>query len=333
MKKTILLLFLATGLFVACDQNDIQETPPADKAFVIDMDEAEDLEFYDEETIESRRPPTFNTIQAAINCTGVLPLLQEGKRTLFAPTDKAFAKLGLGPDNVCDIPLDQLTAILAYHVSVENVSRREQGCIEMLDGNIAHMTQVRRRPFINGTRIRGGFTQRQEGSELRLYIINEVLTVPTENIVATASSIDVFSSLVAAIGAADPAIAAALSDEEAIWTVFAPTNDAFAALLSDLGLNSLEELVEVLGVENLSTVLLYHVADACAFSNDLRNGQRITTLQGENVTVNLRVPGIVDKTGVVAPLNTDVGIDVLTSNGIVHTIDKVLLPEAILEQL
>ncbi|MDX1942465.1 MAG: fasciclin domain-containing protein, partial [Saprospiraceae bacterium] len=129
-----------------------------------------------------------------------------------------------------------------------------------------------------------------------------------------------------------PAIAAALSDPNQILTVFAPTNEAFAELISALGANSLEDLVAQVGVEALSTILLYHVVDSCAFSNDLRNGQNLTTLQGEKLKVDLRNLSIIDKTD--APANlVPAGLDILTSNGIVHTIDKVLLPDAILENL
>ncbi len=69
-----------------------------------------------------------------------------------------------------------------------------------------------------------------------------------------------------------------------------------------------------------------------ALSNDLQNGQLLTTLQGEQLRVNLRNLSIIDKTNTPAGLVTS-GLDILTSNGIVHTIDKVLLPNAILENL
>jgi len=186
--------------------------------------------------------------------------------------------------------------------------------------------------FINDSRIYLGWTQRGHGYKLRVYAITDVLLPPTDNIVATAASVSDFSSLVAAVLAADPAIAAALSDEDAIYTVFAPTNQAFADLVLALGYNDLNDLVAGIGVNALSTVLLYHVADACAFSNNLSDGQSIATLQGETVDVDLNNLSLIDKSGAPAGL-VPTGLDVLTSNGVVHTIDKVLLPQAIINAL
>ena len=85
-------------------------------------------------------------------------------------------------------------------------------------------------------------------------------------------------------------------------------------------------------MEGLSTILLYHVVDACAFSNDLRNNLELETLQGETITVDLKNLAIEDKTGTPAPLDAE-GLDILTSNGIVHTINKVLLPQVIIDAL
>jgi len=138
--------------------------------------------------------------------------------------------------------------------------------------------------------------------------------------------------LVSAVLAADPAVAAALSDETAIYTVFAPTNQAFDDLIAALGLADLNDLVNTLGVPNLTTVLLYHVYGGCAFSNDLSDGQMIPTLQGETLEVDLQNLTILDKSTSPAGL-VPTGLDVLTSNGIVHTVDKVLLPQAIINQL
>ena len=127
-------------------------------------------------------------------------------------------------------------------------------------------------------------------------------------------------------------MAAALSNDDAIFTVFAPTDKAFGDLLAALGVSSLEEAVAAVGMEALTTILLYHVVDGCATSNDLRNNMMIPTLQGESVRVDLRNKTIVDKTGTGAPLVKS-GLNIRTANGYIHTIDKVLLPQAILDVL
>ena len=158
----------------------------------------------------------------------------------------------------------------------------------------------------------------------------------TMNIVETAQGTDALSSLVAALAKADEK-----ADSDLIgtlsgngpFTVFAPTNDAFAALLMQLdGFDSLEDFDTDEEKEVLATILKYHVVSgAAAASGSLENGQEITTVQGENVKINLDGGvAIVDATEMASDVVT---ADVTTSNGIVHVINKVLLPQAIVDAL
>lgn len=117
------------------------------------------------------------------------------------------------------------------------------------------------------------------------------------------------------------------------FTVFAPTNAAFAALLEDLdGYSSLEDFTDEADKEILATILEYHViVGVAAFSTDLSNGQMITTLQGEDITVNLDGGVFIDDA---SDVDAEVVLaDVEASNGVVHVIDKVLLPQAIIDAL
>lgn len=286
-----------------------------------------------DQTNQRRGYYTFNTLNQALHCTGLSDALFTGKKTIYAPSDAAFEKLGLDAHNICDaLDIGTLTNILLYHVTDSNVRLSAKGCTSMLNGEISQLSFTDHRYFINDAKLYLKWTLKGNDYKLKVYAINNVLSVPTNNIVATAAGADMFSSLVAAVLAADPGIAAALSDEDANFTVFAPTNKAFADLLGALGLGSLEELVAAIGVDALSTVLLYHVVDACAFSNNLTDGLSITTLQGEDLKVDLNNLSILDKTGSPSGLVVE-GLDILTSNGIVHTIDKVLLPQAIIDAL
>ena len=168
--------------------------------------------------------------------------------------------------------------------------------------------------------------------KLTVYAIEDVLFPAEGNIVGTAVAADDFNVLVSAVLAADPSIAAALSDEDAVFTVFAPTDAAFGDLLAALGLNSLEEAVAAVGVEGLSTILLYHVVDGCAVSNTLIDGAVIPTLSGETITIDLDNLSIIDKSGAPSGLIPSL-LDIRTSNGVIHAIDKVLLPQAIIDAL
>lgn len=162
---------------------------------------------------------------------------------------------------------------------------------------------------------------------------------PTEekNIVETAQGVSDLSSLVAALGKADESssnnLIAALSAEDATFTVLAPSNAAFASLLARLdGFDSLEDFNTQQLQDLLATILTYHVVSGAAVaSTDLSNGQTITTLEGTTLTVGTQGGvSFTDAAGEAAKVTT---ADVETSNGIVHIIDKVLIPQAALDAL
>lgn len=339
-KVTVFVFALLTLQFcskesIVDQQLDTTDSPAISSTQnVISEEAAFDLQDFDLETgeveLRSRSYYTFNTLNQALRCTGLNGPVFEGMKTIYAPSDFAFSRLGLNEHNICDaIDKETLTSILLYHVADTTISTRQRGCVELINGDIAQLqTKFRYSLFINNSRAYRVFDQKGADYRLRVYSIDEVLTVPSATIAEAASSTDQFQVLFQAVLAADPAIAAALSDPDQILTVFAPTNQAFIDLLGLLNLPSLEALVEAIGVDGLSKVLLYHVVDGCAFSNDLVDGQMLTTLQGESLTVDLGNLQLKDATDTPAGLVAK-GLDILTSNGIVHTIDKVLLPKEI----
>ncbi len=157
------------------------------------------------------------------------------------------------------------------------------------------------------------------------------------NIVEAAQATSSISSLVAALAKADESasndLIATLSDETGTFTVLAPTNDAFADLLARLdGFDSLDDFNTEQLQDLLASILAYHVVSgASVTSGDLTEGQVITTVQGETLTVSLNGgASFTDAAGESAAVTT---ADVATSNGTVHLIDKVLLPQAALDAL
>ncbi|AWX45616.1 hypothetical protein HME9304_02643 [Flagellimonas maritima] len=160
---------------------------------------------------------------------------------------------------------------------------------------------------------------------------------PTANIVVTAQATTELSSLVSALQKADESadsdLIGALSGDGP-FTVFAPTNAAFTDLLAQLdGYSSLDDF-NTQELQNLLAVILkYHVISGdAAFSTDLSDGQTLNTLQ-EGATLQVSTQGgvfIIDATNVDAEVTT---ANVETTNGVVHIIDKVLLPQAILDEL
>lgn len=133
------------------------------------------------------------------------------------------------------------------------------------------------------------------------------------------------TTLVSAVRAI-PGLEATLQDQQAI-TVFAPTNEAFGAALDAFGATDLNDLVDKLGgAANLQTVLGFHVVPAIAFSQNLNETNIFTTLAGQQLTVN-SAPGIVTVVDAAGNTARVIQADVEIENGVVHVIDRVLLPE------
>ncbi len=134
-----------------------------------------------------------------------------------------------------------------------------------------------------------------------------------KNIVEIASANKDFTTLVAAVVAAG--LAETLSGAGP-FTVFAPTNAAFAKLPA----GTVEELIKPENKEKLAAILTYHVVASKALSSDLTNGQEIKTVNGQKVKVTIGDKVKVDGAVVITP-------DLEASNGVIHVIDSVIMPK------
>jgi uncharacterized surface protein with fasciclin (FAS1) repeats len=280
----------------------------------------------------------------------------EGPFTIFAPTNAAFAALleALGDDynSLADFDTEAekelLAKVLTYHV----VAGTAALSTDLSDGQMIATVQGENVTvsLTGGVFIQDAtdtdaavVTADVETSNGVVHIIDKVL-LPQEvldalappafpNIVATAQSVPDLSLLVDALIQADAGLVEVLSGEGP-FTVFAPTNAAFAALLDALGedFNSLADFDTAAEKELLAKVLTYHViAGTAALSTDLTEGQSLTTVQGENLGIHLT--GGVFIQDAVSDDTQVVMADVITSNGVVHVIDKVLLPQEVLDLL
>ncbi|MBS0011595.1 MAG: fasciclin domain-containing protein [Bacteroidales bacterium] len=135
----------------------------------------------------------------------------------------------------------------------------------------------------------------------------------SSDIVDLAVATDFLSTLVAAVKAAD-LVETLKSDGP--FTVFAPTNDAFAALPE----GTLESLLKPENKDQLIAILTYHVVAGKVKSTDLSDGMKAKTVQGSEITVGISSSGVkINDASVTAA-------DIMASNGVVHVIDKVILP-------
>jgi uncharacterized surface protein with fasciclin (FAS1) repeats len=110
---------------------------------------------------------------------------------------------------------------------------------------------------------------------------------------------------------------AATLQSDGPFTVFAPTNEAFAALPTE----TLETLLLPENIEDLQSVLTYHVVPGAITSDQLTDGMQVVTVNGETITIGVTADGV----SINGSANVAIA-DIETSNGIVHVIDSVLLP-------
>jgi transforming growth factor-beta-induced protein len=270
--------------------------------------------------------PQFSTLVAAVQAAGLVDTLSgPGPFTVFAPTNAAFdallAELGLtAPQLLANKPL--LTQVLTYHVLAS------RSLAESLTDGLARTT-VLGQPIqfergAHGLRIvdaRGRVSNVVAADVIAsngvVHAIDKVILPTDQNLVQLAQSVPDLSILVEAVVAAN--LQGALSGTGP-FTVFAPTNAAFAALLHELHLTKAALLADK---ALLTKVLTYHVVPAQVLSSDIPFGQPVTSLQGQTFVIGQDLK-ITDQKGRKSQI---VATDVAASNGVVHLIDKVILPK------
>lgn len=144
--------------------------------------------------------------------------------------------------------------------------------------------------------------------------VGGAMMVPSKNIVENAAGSSDHTTLVAAVKAGD--LAETLSGAGP-FTVFAPTNEAF----NKLPAGTVDNLLKPEMKKDLQGVLTYHVVPGSLRAADLKDGMELTTVQGQKLKVSV-------KDGKVMINNANVAIaDVISSNGVTHVVDAVLLPK------
>ena len=300
-----------------------------EKASFLDEILAEDVDNNKDIVALAAGDADLSTLVAAVKDAGLVSALEgKGPFTVFAPTNEAFAKLPaatlkelLQPQNV-----GKLKAILTYHVvagSVHAKDLRNGEMVTTLEGQKLRVTINRGGVFIDGAKVT---TADVDASNGVVHVIDSVLLPPKKaasledfmapekkDIVALAAGDADLSTLVAAVK--DAGLVSAL-EGKGPFTVFAPTNEAFAKLPAA----TLKELLQPQNVGKLKAILTYHVVAGSVHAKDLRNGEMVTTLEGQKLRVTINRGGVFIDGAKVTTADVD------ASNGVVHVIDSVLLP-------
>lgn len=265
----------------------------------------------------------FKTLAAAIKAAGLTEALEgEGPFTVFAPTDDAFAKLPketleslLKPENK-----HKLVSILKYHVVSGEVKASD-------------VVKLDYATTLNGQRV--DVTASKDGVQLDsntkvvttdilasngvIHVIDSVLMPKTANAIETAKQAGSFTTLLAAVEAAG--LTDVLSGEGS-FTIFAPTDEAFAKLPAD----TVKNLLKPENKETLVSILKLHVIPSRVFASDVTKVKKSPeTLQGQTLMIEADDAGV--RIGNAKAKAKVTKTDIQASNAVIHVIDTVLLPK------
>ncbi len=266
-------------------------------------------------------------VAAVVQANLVETLTGDGPFTVFAPTNDAFAALfaALNISTLDEVAMEDLTAILTYHVVGDNVLSTEliAGEVPTVQGETFDVS-LGNEVLLNGT-IQVVVTDVQ-GTNGVIHVIDAVLVpemLQSNTIADIAAANSDFSILIDALARTN--LTEAVANEDANLTVFAPTNDAFTALLNDLGASSLDDIP----VDALTNILLYHVIGSKALSSGLTTGYypTLASYSDNNISMYIKVDG-----GVYINKNVMVTApDIEADNGVIHVVDKVILPPTVVD--
>ncbi|MFT6122295.1 MAG: putative surface protein with fasciclin (FAS1) repeats [Oleiphilaceae bacterium] len=309
--KMAIALFAGSTLFLAgCSDSDSQKTVTCSGSIAAIADCNSE----------------FDTLFAAVVAADLGDTLSAGDFTVFAPTDAAFDELftALGVTPAEFLGRDDLAKILTYHVLLGTVnSEAATDLAGMVDNTASTLEMVDVTVSITGGNL---FVNRSQvviadvtADNGIIHAIDKVLIPPGYfNIVETAQADGRFTTLVAAVVAAD--LVDTLATTSGL-TVFAPTDDAFADLIANN--DAYDSAADILGLSNLGDILTYHVLDSevdAATAIGLTGTTTPSFLTDADLAISYVDPDLFINTSKVIVADVD------ASNGLIHAIDKVLLP-------
>lgn len=260
---------------------------------------------------------SFNTLAAALKAAGLVETLQgAGPFTVFAPTDEAFAKLPAGTVENLLKPENKATliAILTYHVVPGNVMAKDVVTLSSATTVNGQRVDIRTKDgkvMIDNATVAKTDIACTNGV---IHVIDSVILPVDKDIVSTASEAGSFGTLLAAAKAAG---LVETLQSEGPFTVFAPTDEAFAKLPK----GTVEDLLKPENKAKLASILTYHVLPGRVYADQVGTTKAAPTVNGQMVNFSVY--------GGVAKINgaTITATDLETSNGVIHVIDTVILPK------
>ena len=320
--KIIPILFISLSTLQSCndDSDDALPYAPDEPATNTIVDIASGAE-------------NLSTLVAALEKADLISTLaNQGPFTVLAPSNEAFNTFldDNGFNSLDDVPVDILTNILLNHVVGGRLASTDLTTGYATTFAISSASQASMSIFIdisNGVKFNGVSsvsTADISADNGIVHLVDAVIGLP--NVVTFAVADPTFSTLVSALTRDDlttdfvGVLSTATGTSPAPFTVFAPTNDAFGSLLSELGIAGLADIDE----PTLDAVLKNHVvAGANVFDTDLTDDMTVTTLGGD-ITANVTGGAtLTDSSGRVSDI---IATNVQAENGVIHAINRVILP-------
>lgn len=322
MKRPMIFALLATLVLAACAPAATPTPAPAPTNTPVPPMPTEAPKTIVDVAVADGR---FTTLVAAVQAAGLVETLAgDGPFTVFAPTDDAFARLPAGtldellkPENK-----QQLTDILLYHVVPAKVMAADVVNLSEAETALGEKVMVKvegGKVFINEAEV---VITDVEASNGVIHVIDAVILPPAKeqamDIVDIAAADGRFTTLVAAVQAAG--LVETLKGEGP-FTVFAPTDEAFAKLPT----GTIDELLKAENKQQLTDILLYHVLPGKVMAADVSDGLIADSALGTSLFFKVDMgKAYVNEAMIVLT-------DIEASNGVIHVIDTVILPKDVVD--
>lgn len=268
----------------------------------------------------------FSLLRAALVYANLTSTLQnDGSFTVFAPTNAAFQKAGLTTESAIQaLPVETVKDILLYHVLGSkavstSLPTANNTAVKTIQESDLFISKSSEGVFVNGAKVTQADINAKNGV---IHVIDHVLMPASGTLVDLLANDTRFTYLVAAVVRASEGSVNVKEVIEAAgpFTIFAPTNDAFI----EAGFTTVES-IQAADPALLTTILTGHVLNGMVFSNAVTNNLTVSSLSEAPLVFAVGNDVTVKGNGNTVPA-TITAVNWLGSNGVIHVINKVLLP-------
>lgn len=301
-----LVVFLFPFLFISC--KDEEELRPRTISDIIQDD--------------SR----FSVLAAVLKQGGMSDALRTGSFTFFAPDDDAFRKMSItDAGQVGSMTRDSLRSIIQYLIldglyASEDFAEGSKNPVKAFDNNTLFITRDTDKFLVNMANVTTTDLKADNGI---IHVLDHVPSTSRLTIAEWISANPSFSFLAALAtraASADPQLAAQLMSENSSFTFFAPSNEAFV----NSGFSAIEDITEADPVA-LASILTTHILRNAYFSTEFKTGQ-VGSIGNQPLLIAVNGTITVAAEQNSGTLPTISRSDILTKNGVIHVLDRVLIP-------